>query len=822
MCASTLGTPGALWCFVAALAIATLAGLVPVRASAPLLAAACFAFALGWFEFRVNQPRKGAAWQQLNTDPPDILTVDAAVLESPQFIPRPHEGLAPFRTHEAHSRFSIRTRTAITPAGPLPFAADMWVRLNGSSPLTLRAGDRIRISGRYHPVPGPRNPGDPDPRDFAAEQGFVGTLSIDSPGVIIPDATPATFATRAISWYRGTLDAIRRRARTVLTNAAGDSDQARALLLGLILGDFDPAQQPIRDSFARQGLAHVLSISGLHLSVMALVLLVLLRLSGDRGALEPALVALLVLGYLAIVPPNSPVVRSAAMILTLLVAEAAGRRYDRLTILLWIGVALLLWRPLDVFALGFQLSLGLTACLFWLGSRALVHLFGRPVRGILHGPPRLRSLLAGRLKLTLTCALLCWSASLPTTIYALGYISPWSLVATMLITPLMVAMLWVGYIALWLGTLWPTLASPAAVLIQSLSHAAILGVRTLDTLPGATIYLPPLSGWWAAGATVCVLLAWRVARPRRAWWWCVTLLPLAWMGAEWSLRESPTPLAIDTFDVGDGTCHLIRSGSDALLWDCGAIGDARLMNPTVRACRAAGAWRVPIAVVTHPDIDHFGAILDIARPLGVRRVLVPPRFLEQANSEPRGPAAIAVATLTSSNIDIAPIVAGDELALGAARLRFISPPPSADWNHDNDHSLIAILTAPTTRGDAHVLLTGDAQDAALANAAAGLPPGFHPDILELPHHGSARPAAIAFVAALHPGLIIQSSGPRRIHDPRWRAVRDNTTWMCTAERGAISTRITPKGIILTRGCLDPAPTRLTITPTTFPGASSPS
>ena len=774
---------------------------------------------MGWYDLRVNQPRRGPVWQQLVGDAPEILSLDATVLSSPQIIPRPRDGLAPFRVREAHTRFSIRARRAITPAGGVPVAADLWVRLNGAAALTLRAGDRIRISGRYHPVAGPRNPGDPDPRDFAAAQGILGTLSIDSPEVITPDDAPAPFAARVLSWCLGSLDAIRSRARAVLTNAAGDSDRARALLLGLILGDFDPAQQPIRDAFARQGLAHVLSISGLHLSVMALVLLTLLRLSGDRGWLEPALVSLLVLGYLAIVPPNSPVVRSGVMILALLAAEGAGRRYDRLTILLWIGVALLLWRPLDVFSIGFQLSLGLTACLFWLGNRALAHLFGRPVRGVLRAPPRLHQRVWGHLKLALACGLLCWSASLPTTIYALGYLSPWSLAAGLFITPFIVAMLWVGYIALWVGLLWPALASPAAGIIQALGHVAISGVRALDALPGATIYVPPLSGWWAAVATMCVLLAWRVARPRRAWWWCLALLPLAWAGTEWTLRDSPTPLAIDTLDVGDGSCHLIRSGTSALLWDCGAIGEGRLMNPSVRACRALGAWRVPIAVITHPDIDHFGAILDVARPLGVRRVLVPPKFLEQARDEPRGAAAVAVASLTSRGIDIAPIVAGDELALGMARLRFISPPPGAHWKNDNDHSLIAIISAPTARGVAHILLTGDAQDAALANAAACLPPGFHPDILELPHHGSARAAAIAFVAALHPTLIIQSTGPRRARDPRWAALRDSTSWMSTAERGAIHTRITPGGLIQTQGHLDAAPVRLILPLTTPPGGS---
>lgn len=802
--ANAFATPSSLWCFITALALALIAALVRPHWAAHLLGAAFFAFGLGWYDLRINLPRQSPAWQALTTSPPALLTVEATVLESAEFIPRGREGLEPFRVREGHSRFTIQTRAALTDAGPVPLEANLWVRLSGQSPLALRAGDRIRLTGGFRPLATPRNPGDPDPRHYAAQLGFLGTLNISSPGVIIADPTPAPFLSRAQSVYLATKDTIAARARAVLTNAAGRSEQSRALLLGLILGDFDPSQQSVRNLFARQGLAHVLSISGLHLTVMAGVLLVLLRLTGDRGWVEPALVALLVLGYLAIVPPNSPVVRSAAMILALLIAEAAGRRYDRLTILLWIGVGLLLWRPLDAFSIGFQLSLGLTACLFWVGSRAMVHLFRRPIRGVLREPPGMLSRLKDHARLALTCGLLCWSVSLPATIYALGYISPWSLLATLLATPLFVAMLWVGYIALWAGLLWPALASLGAGLITLLSAAAIGLVRLLDAFPLATMYLPPLSGAWAIASTMCALLAWRWARPRRAWWWCVVLLPLAWAGGAWTWDRDQSVLRITTFDVGDGSCHLITSGGEAVLWDSGAIGGGRLMDPTVRACRAAGAWRVPLAIITHPDIDHFGAILDAAGPLGIRRVLVPPRFLTQARTEPNGAAGVAARALEARAIKLSPITSGDELTLGDCKIQFLSPPADADWPADNEHSLIAMIHAPTSRGTVRTLMTGDAQDLALET----LPKGLAPDILELPHHGSARPKAISVVGSLHPRLVLQSTGPRRLNDPRWGPVRRATTWMCTAERGAITTRVDPAGAIITQGYLDPLPTTL--------------
>jgi hypothetical protein len=63
-------------------------------------------------------------------------------------------------------------------------------------------------------------------------------------------------------------------------------------------------------------------------------------------------------------------------------------------------------------------------------------------------------------------------------------------------------------------------------------------------------------------------------------------------------------------------------------------------------------------------------------------------------------------------------------------------------------------------------------------------PGLRPHILELPHHGSARPEAIGWVAGLDPPVVLQSTGPRRAGDPRWAELRESRIWRTTSRNGA--------------------------------------
>lgn len=767
------------------------------------LCAGLFAFGVGWYALRTGEPAAGSLARLVSTDAKGPVTVDGIVRSTPRRVAQ-HEGtLASFiRTTEAW-RMDVRVSELITEEGvSTPATGKVWVRIDRDAPQ-VKAGDAVRITGLFSSPQPARNPGERDLSLLARQNGFEGLLSLSSPELVLKRESDEQPVARAWVRFRAAAEA---RARMVVQRAAGnDPDDPRsALLLGLILGDYDPAHRDVRDRFARVGLSHVLSISGFHLAMLALFMSWTLRVLGIGGKLRPIGICLLVLLYLVVVPAQSPIVRSAAIVFAVLASEMLSRRYDRLTLLAWVALLLLIWRPLDLWNIGYQLSVGLTAALVWTGDAFTSRLFTPPIRGEVLSPPRrmLRNA-AWWFKSQCAAGTLCWLLGSPAVAFHAGIVSPLGIVATVLVTPLVVLVLLAGYAALMIGILVPGAADAASYVVGWLASFSLSMVAYLDSLPGSSFSVPPMPAAWAVLATALAAMWARRWTMRELSPWIATTLLVGWMlaiGIRNGRVSSDTLVRIDTLDVRDGTCHLIRSGDDVLLWDAGAPPSASgLQHTTTAAVRALGVWHVPRVVITHPDLDHFGAILDIAGPLGVREVITCERFVAQAAESPGSAAAAAMEGLKALGIKVRTVTEGDTIEFGSTTGRVLNPPTGATWPLDNDHSVVVQFRAMDRP---LLLLTGDIEALGLTSIADAGARGLQQTvILEAPHHGSAKAGAIRAVEEIGPLFVLQSSGPSRLDDPRWGKVRQSSNWLSTASHGAIHTEVPRKGEVRVGGML---------------------
>ncbi len=720
-----------------------------------------------------------------------LIDIEGVAVADPERV-RPQRGaltehVPPFMRDDEEARLRVAVEVVHTANGPR--RASGVAVVDALPPIDARAGDRVRVRGEARASDPPDNPGT---QSFVAEARVRGdAFWLDAgEGSLVHVIDHPTWASAARGTLHASLAWPRRTARAIIDRATEDDD-AGALIRGLLLGERETDGPGLAGAFRRVGLAHLLSVSGFHVAMMAFVALFAVRSTGDRGWVEPAIVAVAIALYMLVVPARAPILRAGAMVLALLISDALGRRHDRLALLAWVGVGVLLWRPTELWSIGFQLSFGLVAWLLVLAEprpdAVRVRHFEDPA-----SQPLWRAALAWFGDLARATAA-CWSVSIPLVLYHTGALAPLAIAATLITVPLIVVTMWIGFALLLLGTIAPVLIEPIAAALRLPAWACSAVVRWFDETPLATVYLPSVSIAWTVFATAVLVWLWRRGRVRSIASWMLPALALVWLGVEsWADQRLPGDVAARAtmLDVGNGTAIVVESGSEALLWDCGSFRESVGVRIIPDACRAIGAPRVRTVVITHANIDHFMGLIDLAPRLGVREVVTGESFARAA--EHSGPARDVLDFMHTRGIAHRVVASGDTIDLGDATLRILHPPPGFEARHENDASLVARLV--TTPDSPTLLLTGDVQDEAMAMLmTSGI--DLAADVIELPHHGSAREAAYAFVERVNPGVVLQSTGAQRVGDPRWDRVRAGRLWLETPRFGAVRADLRTDGTV---------------------------
>jgi competence protein ComEC len=395
---------------------------------------------------------------------------------------------------------------------------------------------------------------------------------------------------------------------------------------------------------SRLGIVHILSISGFHLVLVAAVVVFIIRLTGDRGVWEYALAAAAIGLYLLVIPAQAPVVRSGVMVLVLLLTEASGRRYDRLNILAWTACALALWRPLDLYSPGFQLSFGVTAALIWRASAwnellAASGLLGMPgVKGrVRREPETAGQWVIGHLAGLCTATAIAWCVSSAVVAYHIGVLSLAGILAGIVLTVPSIIAIGAGFIAMLVAMVWPAAGEQIGAVALFFSDLTVRGSHLAAQLPGSSMPLPQVPLAWTIATTAASVVAiapggWRRSGVRVAVLGCVLWLTGIMLVAAWPIG-TPT---IDRFALPDSSATLLRAADQAVLIDPGSSAKRSGAFTLRRAVAASGAWRVRTVVITGPQTERFDHLPELVRTLGVNSVLLPPTFERVAVSRPGG------------------------------------------------------------------------------------------------------------------------------------------------------------------------------------------
>lgn len=495
---------------------------------------------------------------------------------------------------------------------------------------------------------------------------------------------------------------------------------ARALVLGDTTG-IDPAW---RRGLRRSGIAHLLAVSGLNVTLMAAFAYFAGWWLPPRSRLLAALFA--IGGYLLLVGPMPPLARAAAMGSLAVLALVLRRAPFAANALAVVVIALVAASPALVSDLSFQLTVSATAGLVVLGPGLARRWTGLPA-GL---RPALAATVAAQIAtLPIALATFHYLALLGPLVNLLAV--PWAAVA------LAVDVLWMG-----LAVAWPKLAAVGLPLLDLIA----LPFTWPSELSATRLPIEPT----VIGAAAAGLLALAGAAVA---WWPRRLLPLA-LGAGalialagWRLDHARSaPMAgVTMLDVGQGDALLLRDESRALLVDGGGWSEGdfggRVLLP---ALAAEGVERLDAVVLTHADRDHCRGLVDLVDYLPVDAIWTS----ATARGEPCGE---ELASRPGPALRI--LARGDQMVVGRWRISALSP-DSTDTGAANDLSLVLLAEALGRR----LLLTGDIEETGELRLVRRYGDRLQCDLLKLAHHGSKTSTTAPFLRAVRPRLALISVG----------------------------------------------------------------
>jgi competence protein ComEC len=704
---------------------------------------------------------------------------------------------AGFNYESPSTRFVMRVREIEVSGRWLDTHGDLLVRIDQADHRP-RTGMRIEATGWLGAVFGPRNVGEYDYRAYLAGRGVVGRLTLrNRDNWKRTDQLSPTIG--------GTLRTIRSRCsdaalRSLRLGMSGESGTT-GLLETMLLGRKDRSGGGVREAFRRVGLAHLLSISGAHLGIlMGLVWLVARWFVPNPP--RAALIVLVVLGlYLMAVPLRVPIVRSGIMAGLFCAAYGTGRRVRPVQVLLFAAFVVLLWRPMDLFTPGFQLSFGAVAGLILFVPTVSGWLWPRPI--VLPGHLGAGWVIGRWCVDYLSVSLVAFAVIAPLVAYHFQMVNPLSVLLSIMALPVLTGVLGLGYFKILIGLFLPSagllLSGPLSWLGDSLRGL----VDHAGGWPGALILLVwrPSVGW-TVGVSVLVLsvLSGVFAGRRGALIAAVCVMVLwtvvgqsgrseSWLGD----KKEETPAALLTMlAVGDGSCYLLQLPGETVMFDCGSqqyfdIAESSIV-PTLKRM---GVTRIDTLILSHADMDHYNGSLDLVDALAVGRVLVPGQLLAEAQEHPDSATAYLVEGLRDRGLAATPIARGWSESVGEAEMKVLWPPADFAPRRANDTSVVLSVRVAGRR----MLLNGDIQGEAierlmeLENLSA--------DITDLPHHGSVVDASGGWIAAVGPSVVLQSSGRARLYHDKWLAILEgkDILRLVTAREGMGQVRVERDGRI---------------------------
>ena len=645
-----------------------------------------------------------------------------------------------------------------------------------SEPLGI--GQTVAVRGEVKLFSRARNPGEFDFKDYYQSLGLEFRLEGEEIRLLNPKKHLLLEQLRQMksAW------------KALLYRDAQEEDAG--IFAAAVLGDKTGISDEIKSLYQKNGIAHLLAVSGLHLSFFGLSLYALLRKAGASFFHAGIISSILIVLYGILTGSSPSVIRAGIMMCAGFMAACLGRTYDLMSAASLSLLILSIHSPLLLMQGGVQLSFGAVYAIGllmplvrdWLGKE-------KPFSG------------------SISACVAIQMITMPITVFHFYQIPPYGLILNLLVIPLMGGVLLSGVGVIVLGSFHEVLGTAAAGTGHYILKLYEFLLKTAKYLPGHNIILGKPNQFvlasyaliLAAGALLLAVLPKRVKKEEEggketaAGIWIpyagkiLLLFGLCWLSILLFLPRPVKGLEAWFFDVGQGDGILLRTQQYSVLVDGGSSSKKSLGEYTLTPClKSLGVSVIDYAIISHGDLDHLSGVkylLESSEEIEINNLILPFHGKDEESIQ-------NLAKLGSERgTKIWYLAKGDRLTIGMLSVLCLYPGQEDRPEDVNGESLVLKMDY----GACHLLFTGDMgeqeeENLLLKKEERGLLGDIN--VLKTAHHGSKYSSSESFLDAISPEWAVISYGNGNSYGHPHKEVLDrlkerNVTVFETGINGAI-------------------------------------